>query len=240
MGYIPPHQIEGHTPSSPSSSGTGGVFRIPKEATTIAKRLIFTTANANKDRPGTVRYVRRLRKITRRMAKRRSRKGARVAGVLGLQEIGRGPKSTKLRGVRVNLRNKERWSLGSVGVHRAAAVGWVKLDGEDICVIDVHGLHVRSTSRSAQSAYFMALHRRIQALEALGHSWVVMGDFNLNHKAVARILGGTSVGEKIDGIVVSSDLKVRKLRTVRFGMRKRWTDHPAVIAIVRRKKTSRV
>lgn len=179
----------------------------------------IVSANLNYNAGGDRKYLAYLRALV-------------VVGVLCLQERGRGLRGTRVVGVRRWVRRKRWRVLGAIGAHRAAAVGVVRVDGRRVLVISVHGLHVRTVGQAAQERFYAVLAAWCAHLSARGRLWIVCGDFNHHHAAVADLLGGTGVGHGVDGIVVSPGLTVRLVDVDRSGMQEGWSDHPAIVAEV--------
>lgn len=181
----------------------------------------LVAANLNKDRPGDKPFRAHLRALVRRGRTRR--------GILFLTEVGRGKNSTRLRGIRMRVRGKNRMIVGHVGAHRGVARGHIRVDGRTVHLFAVHGLHRRTVGREAADAYYDELAPTIHTLTQHGRAWIVAGDFNLGVAQVARLLGGTSFGTGVDGFVLSRELVPLVARTGIDGTGKSrgWTDHPS-------------
>lgn len=215
---------------------------IPPGGGTVPDALIVTTANvARRHRYVVARYTRRLRRITKRVARRT---GA-TAATLARQEVGRGTESTRLAvlKVRPSWRKRarrapatdQRWRVVGVGAHNGVAWRDIEWAGLTVRVMSAHGLHLRTVGRVRQATYYAELREWINDFPEHIDAWVIGADFNRRHDVIARYLGGASVGEGVDGVVVSAGLRVELERVVRVGLKKRWTDHPAVVARVTRR-----
>lgn len=152
-------------------------------------------------------------------------------GVLCIQEAGSGIESTRVEAHGVKSRALPQWVVGDVGVHRGVARRWVTLDGVTVRVFSVHALHIKTSGRVAQDTYYRGL---AAGIARRAEPWVVAGDFNRHHRAVAAQLGGRSVGDGIIGVVVSPGLRVGGLALDHYGLDRHLTDHPAVFATVTR------
>lgn len=180
------------------------------------------TANLDKELPGDAVQLRHLRSIL-------------ATGLLCLQEVGHGPDSTRIEAHGVTARNLPQWMVGDVGAHNGVCRRWVKLDGGWVRVFSVHALHVKTSGRVAQDAYFDTLAAGIRRRR---EPWVVAGDFNRHHAVVARQLGASSwQGDGIIGILASPGLRVTDPYLDSWAMNHwpRYTDHPALFATIRRK-----
>lgn len=202
-----------------------------------AETLIVTSANMEgikQPRRNFRRYNRTLKRVTRRVAKRHS-DGRRI---LARQEVarkgrwGNGTKSTRVRTWKLR-RTKQRWKVVGRGVHNGVAWRDVLINSRRIRVMSAHGLHLRTVGRRRQSDYYTELRQWIESFPPRIDGWILAGDFNRKHKVIARFLGARSVGHRIDGVIVSRNLGVKRVRLVEKGVRRGWTDHHAVIAKVR-------
>lgn len=184
--------------------------------------LRITSANLDFNRPGDRPYLAHLRDLTGR-------------GLLCLQEVGHGVRSTRIR--RVNLPKRAidrlpRWIVGNRGTHNGIARARVVINGQKVVVYSIHGLHVRTMGRGAQDAFYARLQTRIHRRHQRGLRTIVCGDFNRNHRAVARMLGLNAHGIGPDGILTSPGLTVTDDGHDHTGIRRGWTDHPAYWADV--------
>ena len=147
--------------------------------------------------------------------------------VLIRQEVGHGLNSTRINGHGVRLVRRPRITVGRVGVHRGVARAYAIIGRRWVRVFAVHGLHLRTSGRVAQDAYYATLAKRIHGLNRRGKPWIVGGDFNRNISDVASELGGTAHGEGIDGFVVSAGINVRSEGSDNTARRRGWSDHAA-------------
>ena len=180
----------------------------------------FVSANLDYTRPGTRPYIAYLVNTYR-------------PGILCMQERTRGLRGTRVRGMGRRVARKRFRALGAIGAHRGVAVGRVKIGGRSVRVLSVHGLHVRTVGRARQDAFYWLLTAWVRRMSSRGHLWVVAGDFNRKHTDLAALLGGQSIGQGVDGIVVSPGLDIDAIRIDRTGIERGWTDHPAIVANVR-------
>lgn len=157
------------------------------------------------------------------------------AGVLCLTEWVRGRIGTRVHGIGGTRVRRKRWrSLGRVGAHRAVAVGVVDLAGVPVRVLAVHGLHRGTVGHAAAWAWLLLLAGWTRALTLRRRLWVVAGDLNTPHRRAARLLGATAVGEGVVLVAAGPGLGVELVAVHRTGMRKGWTNHPAVVGRVSR------
>lgn len=189
-----------------------------------------TVANMDKDRGRDREYLAHLRAITP------------MIGLLLLQEVGHGLLSTLIRRIfrrghqsrgrllraRMTLRMQARWIIGRIGVHRGAAVGKVRLaSGKVVWVISAHGLHIKTSGKAAQEAYYTALRKRLDRITARGQFWVIGADFNTEIEHLAKRLGGVADGEGIVGVIYSHGLAALHGDADDWGKRHGITDHPS-------------
>ena len=182
--------------------------------------LRIVTANADFNRGGTRLYIAYLRALTGR-------------GLLCLQGFGHGVRSTRIR--RVNLPKRAidrlpRWIVGKVGAHRGIARARVTINGQKVVVYSIHGLHVRTMGRGAQDAFYAKVQRRIHARHQAGKRTIVAGDFNIYWRTLAKRLGMTGIGHGVDGILISAGLEFTDDGIDTHGIKRGWTDHPALWA----------
>lgn len=178
------------------------------------------TANMDFNRGGDRRYIRHLK---RRLGR----------GVLATQERGHGIKSVRVRGVGgLRVYKKRTVKAGKVGAHRGVATGEITLGGRAVFVISVHGLHRKTAGKEAQDAYYRWLNTLCRLLDKQCRLWLVLGDLNRDPAAVAALLGGTSVGHGVDGVIAGPGLRVSNTFVDHTAVREGWSDHPAVFATI--------
>lgn len=149
-------------------------------------------------------------------------------GLLLMQEVGRGTGSVRIRRVGIHrIRRLPLWVVGRVGVHRAIARAWVRVDGRWVRVFNVHGLHRRTVGRRVHTAHLDRLAARTRRLTRRRVRWIVGGDFNEDIRAAATRLGGEPHGVGVIGFVTSPGLRVLDEGASRWGQNKGYTDHPA-------------
>ena len=193
--------------------------------------LIVTTANVE----GIKQPQRKIRRYTR-MVKRRTKKlskgkPCRKRRILSRQEVGRGTKSTRTRVWKIK-RSKQKWKVIGRGAHNGVAYRDIKVQGKVYREMSIHGLHVGTVGRKRQNDFYFELLEWILSFPKDIEGWILAGDFNRNFKAIAHYLGGRGAGYKIDGVIVSKNLRVELIEVFWKGVQKGLTDHPAVITKV--------
>lgn len=154
-------------------------------------------------------------------------------GVVGMQEVGSGRNATRLRGVGIKIRNRDRLELGKVGVHRFAAAGTIRVDDTPIRLFVPHGLHQGTVGRPATEAHLELLGRLTRHRNYKDSAWAVLADFNLNLKTARKILSADRiVGKGPDGIATSPGLTIVRWGTGNWGQRRGIVNHPYVWADV--------
>lgn len=185
--------------------------------------IVVAIVNLWKERPGDPQLIAHARAEAEHLARTHGATGV----VLALTEKGRGSKSVRVRTIGLKA-GPQRWrKVTPFGAHNHIAIR--DLHHPRIRFATAHGLHKGSVGMARQLAYYALLTVRVRRWGSRRIPWAVAGDFNRPHQWVARLLGGTSVGKGIDGLVAGPGLEARLLHVAHHPA----TDHPILYALIR-------
>ena len=112
-------------------------------------------------------------------------------------------------------------------------MGTTLLAGEEILLLSIHALHVRTVGAKSQEEFYEILTEWLESLTLRGKLWILAGDLNRPYAGVGRMIGAADiVGSKVLGIAVSPGLRIIRHRVITEGEDAGWTDHSALLATI--------